>query len=120
MEEIERRDPETACAIREEVFRFEDVSRINDRGVQNLLKCIDSGQLALSLRTASPELREKFFKNISKKAANILEEEMKFMGPVRVSDVENAQREIQRVALRLWEQGELIIPMGGPDEEIVI
>ena len=83
--------------------------RVNDRGIQNLMKQIDTSQLSLALKTASPPMKEKFFANMSERAAQIVREEMEFMGPVRLSDVEFAQEAIVRKALDLRARGELLV-----------
>ncbi|MBI2900638.1 MAG: flagellar motor switch protein FliG [Planctomycetes bacterium] len=120
LEGLEEEDPEMVEQIRRLMFTFDDILRVNDRGVQNLLKNIDTSQLAMALKTASPELKEKFLKNMSQRAADLIKEEMEFMGPVRLSDVEAAQQAIVDVVRRLEEQGELIIEGRGGAEEIVV
>ena len=109
LEGLKADDPELAEAIRRLMFKFEEVIRVNDRGIQNLLKSIDAGRLSLALKTASPELREKFFRNMSQRAAERVREEMELLGPVRVADVEGAQESIVEEILRLEEAGELVI-----------
>ena len=84
-----------------------------------MLKGIDTSQLSMALKTASEELRDKFLKNMSKRAADLIKEEMEFMGPVRLADVEAAQQAIVDVVRRLEEQGEVIIEGRGGGEEIV-
>ncbi len=120
LEGLEEEDPEMVEQIRRLMFTFDDISRVNDRGIQNLLKNIDTSQLAMALKTASPELKEKFLKNMSQRAAELIREEMEFMGPVRLSDVEAAQQAIVDVVRRLEEQGELMIEGRGGAEEIVV
>lgn len=120
LEGLEEEDPEMVEQIRRLMFTFDDILRVNDRGVQNLLKNIDTSQLAMALKTASPDLKEKFLKNMSQRAADLIREEMEFMGPVRLSDVEAAQQAIVDVVRRLEEQGELIIEGRGGAEEIVV
>jgi len=120
LEALEEETPEMVEQIRRLMFTFDDILRVNDRGVQNLLKSIDTSQLSLALKTASPELRDKFFRNMSKRAAELVQEEMEFMGPVRLTDVESAQQAIVDVVRRLEEQGELIIEGRGGAEEIVV
>ena len=120
LEGLEEEDPEMVEQIRRLMFTFDDIMRVNDRGVQNLMKNIDTSQLSLALKTASPELKEKYFKNMSKRAAEIIREEMEFMGPVRLADVESAQMAIVDVVRRLEEQGELIVEGRGGAEEIVV
>ena len=84
-----------------------------------MLKGIDTSQLSMALKTASEELRDKFLKNMSKRAADLIKEEMEFMGPARLADVEAAQQAIVDVVRRLEEQGEVIIEGRGGGEEIV-
>ena len=120
LEGLEEEDPEMVEQIRRLMFTFDDIMRVNDRGVQNLMKNIDTSQLSLGLKTAAPELRDKFFKNMSKRASEIIREEMEFMGPVRLADVEAAQQAIVDVVRRLEEQGEIIIEGRGGTEEIVV
>ncbi len=119
LEALHEEHPELVEQIRRLMFTFDDILRSNDRGVQNLLRSIDTSQLSLALKHASPELREKFFKNMSPRAADLVKEEMEFMGPVRLSDVEAAQQAIVDVVRRLEDQGELIIEGRGGGEEIV-
>lgn len=120
LEGLEEEDPELVDQIRRLMFTFDDILMVNDRGVQNLLKQIDHQQLGLALKSVSPELKEKFFKNMSKRAGELIREDMEFMGPVRLSDVEAAQQAIVDVVRRLEEQGELIIEGRGRAEEIII
>ncbi len=119
LEGIEEEEPEMVEKIRRLMFTFDDIMRVNDRGVQNLLKNIDTSQLSMALKTASPELKEKFLKNMSQRASELIKEEMEFMGPVRLADVEAAQQAIVDVVRRLEEQGELIVEGRGGGEEIV-
>jgi flagellar motor switch protein FliG len=120
LEGLEEQDPELAEQIRRLMFVFDDIMRVNDRGVQNLLKQVEQQQLALALRTSKAELKEKFFRNMSQRAAEMLKEEMEFMGPVRVADVEAAQQAIVDIVRRLEEQGELFIEGRGGGEEMVV
>jgi flagellar motor switch protein FliG len=120
LEGLEEEDPELVENIRRLMFTFDDILRVNDRGVQNLLRQIDPQQLALSLKAASPELKDKFFKNMSKRAVENIKEELEFMGPVRLSDVEGAQQAIVEVVRKLEEQGDLVIEGRGGAEEIIV
>lgn len=120
LEGLEEEDPEMVEQIRRLMFTFDDILRVNDRGVQNLLKNVDTSQLSLALKTASPELKEKFFRNMSKRASELVREEMEFLGPVRLSDVEAAQQAVVDAVRRLEEQGELLIEGRGGAEEIVV
>jgi flagellar motor switch protein FliG len=114
-------NPQMAEEIRRLMFTFEDVLRVNDRGIQNLLRNIDTTQLALALKhNASPELKDKFFGNMSKRASELVKEEIEYMGPVRLSDVEAAQQAIVDVVRRLEDQGELLIEGRAGSEEVVV
>ncbi len=110
--------PEMVERIRRLMFAFGDIVRVNDRGVQNLLRNIDMSGLALALKHAPPEIKDKFFRNMSKRAAELAREEIEFLGPVRLSDVEAAQQAIVDVVRRLEEQGEVIIEGRPGSEEI--
>lgn len=119
LEGLKAEEPELAEGIRRLMFTFEEAVRVNDRGIQNVLKNIDTTKLSLALKTAPPALREKFFRNMSQRAAERIKEEMELMGPVRVSDVEAAQNTIVDEILRLEEAGELAIEGRGGGEAVV-
>ena len=119
LEEITEQSPELADKIRQLMFVFEDLLNVDDRGIQALLKEIEHDQLAMALKTASEELKVKIFRNISSRAATMLEEDLEAMGPVRVSDVERAQMGLVQVAMRLEEEGRLVIA-GGEGEDILV
>lgn len=93
---------------------------VNDKGIQMVLKEIENEDLALALKTASPELRDKIFKNMSERAAELIKEDMEYMGPVRVSDVESAQQRIVDTVRRLEDAGELIISGRGGEKELIV
>lgn len=121
LEGLTEENPELVEDIRRLMFVFEDVLMVDDRGIQAVLKEIENNELAMALRTASEELKEKIFKNMSERAASLIKEEMEFMGPVRVSDVEAAQQRIVDVVRRLEDAGELIIQgKGGGDKDMVV
>jgi flagellar motor switch protein FliG len=120
MENLRMDEPDLVEKLRRQMFTFGDLIRINDRGIQNLLKTIDTSRLSLALKTASPELRDKFFHNMSKRAQERVLEEMDLMGPVRVVDVQAAQNAIVDEVLRLEEAGELIIEGRGGTETLVM
>ncbi|HEX7898195.1 MAG TPA: flagellar motor switch protein FliG [Planctomycetota bacterium] len=119
LEGLKADEPELAEEIRRRMFTFDDLARVNDRGIQNLLKTLDSSRLPLALKAAKPELREKFFRNMSERAVERVKEEMELMGPVRVSDIEGAQNAIVDEVLRLEETGEVAIE-GRGGEAVVI
>lgn len=119
MEGLEERDPELAEEIKKRLFVFEDILSLDDRSLQRALREVDMKDLALALKGASEELRQKFFKNMSHRAAEMLREDMEYMGPVRVRDVEEAQQKVVNVVRALEEAGEIIISRGGEEELIV-
>lgn len=119
MEGIEERNPELAERIRQLLFVFEDLVKVDDRGIQQILKEINNETLVLALKTATDEIKDKIYNNMSKRAAAMIQEDLEIMGPVRISDVERAQQMIIQVALKLEEEGRIIIG-GGRGEEILV
>jgi len=119
LESLEEEDQELADEIRRKLFTFEDVVTLDDRAVQRFLREVDSKKLALALKTVNDELKDKIFKNMSQRAGEMLREELEYLGPVRLRDVEEAQQEIINVVRRLEEEGEIIIARGGEEEIIV-
>ena len=120
MEGLEAEDPDLVEQIRRLMFVFEDILLVNDKGIQAVLKEIDNEELSLALKTASEELKQKIFKNMSERAAQLIQEDMQYMGPVRVSDVEAAQQKIVDVVRRLEDAGEIIIAGRGGEKEMVV
>jgi flagellar motor switch protein FliG len=120
MEGLEAEDPDLVEQIRRLMFVFEDIMMVNDKGIQSMLKEVDNEDLALALKTASQELKDKIFKNMSERAAQLIREDMEYMGPVRVSDVESAQQKIVDVVRRLEESGEIIISGRGGEKDLVV
>jgi flagellar motor switch protein FliG len=120
LEGIETDDPELVEEIRRLMFVFEDILMVNDKGIQAVLKEIDNDELCLALKTASEELREKIFSNMSARASELIREDMEYMGPVRLSDVENAQQRIVDVVRRLEDAGEIIISGRGGEKDLVV
>jgi len=120
LESLEEEDPDLVESIRRLMFVFEDIILVNDKGIQQVLKEIDNEVLALALKTASDELKDKIFRNMSERAATLIKEDMEYMGPVRLSDVEAAQQKIVDVVRRLEEAGEVIIQGRGAEGEIVV
>ena len=119
LEGIESDDPDLVEEIRRLMFVFEDVLKVNDKGIQAVLKEVDNEELCLALKTASDELKQKIFTNMSARAAELIKEDMEYMGPVRLSDVEAAQQRIVDVVRRLEEAGEIIIT-GRGDKDVVV
>jgi flagellar motor switch protein FliG len=120
MEGLEAEDPDLVEQIRRLMFVFEDILLVNDKGIQAVLKEVDNEELSLALKTASEELKQKIFKNMSERAAQLIQEDMQYMGPVRVSDVESAQQKIVDVVRRLEDAGEIIIAGRGGEKEMVV
>jgi len=120
MEGLEAEDPDLVEQIRRLMFVFEDIMMVNDKGIQAMLKDVDNDDLALALKTASDDLKEKIFKNMSERAAQLIKEDMEYMGPVRVSDVEAAQQKIVDVVRRLEESGEIIISGRGGEKDLIV
>ena len=119
MEGLEAEDPDLVEEIRRLMFVFEDILMVDDKGIQAVLKEVDNDELALSLKTASEELRDKIFRNMSERAAQLIREDMEYMGPVRISDVESAQQRIVDIVRRLEDAGEIII-QGRGEKDLVV
>ncbi len=120
MEGLEAEDSDLVDEIRRMMFVFEDMLLVNDKGIQSVLKEIDNDELALALKTASEDLKQKIFDNMSERAVSLISEEMEFMGPVRVSDVESAQQRIVDVVRKLEDTGEILISGRGGEKEMIV
>ncbi|WP_431306346.1 flagellar motor switch protein FliG [Sulfuricystis thermophila] len=118
IDNVREYDPDLAQKILDEMFTFENLLDIDDRGIQLLLREVQSDSLILALKGASPELREKIFKNMSQRAAEMLKEDLESKGPVRLSEVEAEQKEIIKIARRLADEGQ--IQLGGKGGEDVM
>lgn len=118
---LEKTNPEDAEKVRSLMFTFDDIAKTDDKGIQTILRDMtDKDVLALALKGSKPELKEKFLKNMSERAAKILKEDMESMGPVKVKDVDEAQQKIVQVAKNLADKGEIIIlTEGGGQEEFI-
>lgn len=119
MGRLEEKDPILAEEIRKLMFVFEDITKIDDRGIQVLLKEVPNDKLLLALKTANDEIRQKIFRNISARAAQLLREDLEALGPARLSDVEGAQQEIVNAARRLEQEGKILIARGGSEDALV-
>ena len=119
IEAMEEQDPELAEEIKKRLFMFDDIIGLDDRSLQRVLREVDLKDLGLALKGASEELRVKFFRNMSKRAADMLKEDMDYMGPVKVRMVEEAQQKIVNVIRALEEAGEIVIARGGEEELLV-
>jgi flagellar motor switch protein FliG len=117
--EIEELYPELADEIRNLMFTFEDIKKIDDRSIQTILKEIPRENLVLSLKTASEDLKELLFRNISQRAAQMLKDDLETLGPVKLKDVEKAQQAAVDVVRRLEAEGKIQIATGGKDDVLV-
>lgn len=107
--------PDLADEIRKRLFIFEDIVKLPDASIQRVLREIDSQDLARAMRASNDEVQERIFRNMSKRAADMLRDEIIYMGPVRLRDVEESQQKIVQIIRRLDEAGEIIISRGGED-----
>jgi flagellar motor switch protein FliG len=115
---IREADPDLAQKIMDNLFTFDDLLKIDDRGIQALLKEVQSESLLIALKGATPELREKVFTNMSSRAAETLREDLESRGPVRVSEVEAEQKEMLKIVRRLADEGQIVLGGGGDDQFI--
>ncbi|PKN40712.1 MAG: flagellar motor switch protein FliG [Deltaproteobacteria bacterium HGW-Deltaproteobacteria-18] len=113
MADIEEESAQLAEEIKQLMFVFEDIIKIDDRGIREVLKEISNEDLTMSLKTAPEELREKFFKNLSERAGNMIREDLEIMGPVKLSEVEAAQQNIVKQVRRLEAEGRIVIAGSG-------
>ncbi|MCX7885547.1 MAG: flagellar motor switch protein FliG [Caloramator sp.] len=119
LDELDREQPELAEKVREKMFIFEDIITLDNVSIQRILREVDTKDLALAIKASSEEVAEVIYKNMSKRAAQTLKEDIEFMGPVRLVDVEKAQQAIVAIIRRLDEAGEIVISRGGEDAIIV-
>ncbi|WP_242939058.1 flagellar motor switch protein FliG [Tepidibacter formicigenes] len=119
MEDLEMSDPELAEEIKKRMFVFEDIITLDNVSIQRFIREIDNNDLAISLKGATQEVADIIFSNMSKRLAEMIKEDMEFMGPVRLKDVEEAQQKIVNIIRKLEESGEIVISRGGGDELIV-
>ena len=119
MESLEIEEPELAAEIRKKMFVFEDILLLDDRAIQRVLRDVDNADLGVALKAANEEVQNVIFKNLSKRLAAMIKEDMEFMGPVRMKDVEEAQQKVVSVIRKLEDSGEIVISRGGGDEIVV-
>jgi len=120
MENMERENPDLATEIKNLMFVFEDILLLDDTSMRRVLKEVDSKDLATALKGASEELQEKFMNNMSSRAGEMLKDEISFMGPVRLKDVEEVQQRIVDIVRRLEEEGEIFISGRGGDDDLIV
>ena len=119
MESMEIEEPELADEIRKKMFVFEDILLLDDRAIQRVLRDVDNSDLAIALKGANEQVQNAIFNNLSKRLASMIKEDMDFMGPVRMKDVEEAQQKIVNIIRKLEDSAEIVISRGGGDEIIV-
>jgi flagellar motor switch protein FliG len=119
METLEIEDPELADEIRKKMFVFEDILLLDDRAIQRVLRDVDNNDLAIALKGSTEQVQAAIFNNLSKRLAAMIKEDMDFMGPVRMKDVEEAQQKIVNIIRKLEDSAEIIISRGGGDEIVV-
>ena len=119
MESLEIEEPELADEIRKKMFVFEDILLLDDRAIQRVLRDVDNADLGVALKAANEEVQNVIFKNLSKRLAAMIKEDMEFMGPVRMKDVEEAQQRIVSIIRRLEDEGTLVISKGNKEDEII-
>lgn len=119
METLEIDEPELADEIRRKMFVFEDIMSLDDRAIQRVLRDVDNNDLATALKGANEEVQGVIFRNMSKRLAAMIQEDMEYMGPVRLKDVEEAQQKIVNIIRKLEDSAEIVISRGGGDEIIV-
>jgi flagellar motor switch protein FliG len=115
---IREADNELAQKIMDNMFTFDDLDKLDDKGIQSLLREVQSESLVIALKGASPELREKVFRNMSTRAAETLREDLESRGPVRLSEVEAEQKELLKTVRRLADEGQIVLA-GGADDQFV-
>ena len=119
MEELEVENPELADQIRKKMFVFEDILLLDNRSIQTVLREVDNNELATALKNANEDVQKAIFDNLSSRLAAMIKDDMEFMGPVRLKDVEEAQQKIVNIIRKLEDSGEIVISRGGGDEIIV-
>ena len=119
MENLEIEEPELADEIRKKMFVFEDILLLDDRSIQRVLREVENSELAVALKNANEEVQNAIFNNMSSRLSDMIKEDMEYMGPVRLKDVEEAQQKIVNVIRKLEDSAEIVISRGGGDEIIV-
>ncbi|MFH2056901.1 MAG: flagellar motor switch protein FliG [bacterium] len=117
---LESEDPDLAAEIKNMMFVFEDLTLLDDRSIQRLLKEVETKEIAVALKAASDEVKSKIFANVSERVKVMVKEEMEFMGPMRLSDVEAAQQRVVEAIRRLEEDGQIVISGRGGKEDVIV
>ncbi len=119
METLEIEEPELADEIRKKMFVFEDILLLDDRAIQRVLRDVENSDLGMACKSTNEEVKNAIFRNLSKRLAAMIQEDMEYMGPVRMKDVEEAQQKIVAIIRKLEDAGEIVISRGGGDEIVV-
>ncbi len=119
LETLEEEDPDLAEEIKKKMFVFEDIVLLSDKDIQRVLREVDSTELAKALKGVNSEVQDKIYRNMSKRAASVLKEDMDFMGPVRLKDVEESQQKIVGIIRKLEDNGDITVARAGEDELVV-
>ncbi|MCR5784660.1 MAG: flagellar motor switch protein FliG [Eubacterium sp.] len=119
METLEIEEPELADEIRKKMFVFEDILLLDDRAIQRVLRDVENSDLGMACKATNEEVKNAIFRNLSKRLAAMIQEDMEYMGPVRMKDVEEAQQKIVAIIRKLEDAGEIVISRGGGDEIVV-
>lgn len=120
LEHIDQQDPQLSGEIKRLMFLFEDLLYVDDRGIQRILREVDKRELALALKVVDEKLKEKVLRNMSERARDLLREELQYMGPVRLKEVETAQSRIVEIVKQLEDQGEIVVAGRGGSEEVFV
>jgi flagellar motor switch protein FliG len=118
LDKLEQENPELAAHIRQLMFVFDDIQYLPEKAIQEILKRADKNVLTVALKGSATELQEKFFRNMSSRAVETLKEEMSFMGPIRVSEVTEAQSSVTEIVRQLEEEGVIVLAAGEEDDYI--
>ncbi|MDR1179065.1 MAG: flagellar motor switch protein FliG [Spirochaetales bacterium] len=119
IESLEEEDPELAEEIKKRMFVFEDIVMLDDRAIQKVLREVDTSELAKALKSVDSEVQDKIFRNMSKRASQLLKEDMEYMGPIRMKDVEESQQKIVSIIRKLEDAGDIVVARGTEDELVV-
>ena len=119
METLEIEEPELADEIRKKMFVFEDILLLDDRAIQRVLRNVENSDLEMALKNANEQVQNAIFNNLSPRLAVMIKEDMEFMGPVRMKDVEDAQQKIVNIIRKLEDTGEIVISRGGGEDIVV-
>ena len=119
IETLEEEDPELAEEIKKRMFVFEDIVLLDDRSIQKVLREVDTGDLSKALKSVDEEVKEKIYRNMSKRAVALLKEDMEFIGPIRLHDVEESQQKVVNIIRKFEDEGEIVIARAGEDEMVI-